>query len=194
MTSILKADTIQDTDGNNIINESSDTITIGASGDTIDIPSGATLDATGATITGALANSPSFSAYRSGGNQTLANNTNVVLQFNTELYDVGSCYDTSTYRFTPNVAGKYFINSIIRLNGGGNSVLYDLYIYKNTSVVRAARDETTPADPFSMQVSAIVEANGSSDYFEMQFYQASSSVQLSSTVNSAFEAFKLIGV
>jgi hypothetical protein len=39
MTSILKVDTIQDTAGNNIINESSDTITIGASGDTITIPS-----------------------------------------------------------------------------------------------------------------------------------------------------------
>ena len=37
MTSILKVDTIQDTAGNNIINESSDTITIGASGDTINI-------------------------------------------------------------------------------------------------------------------------------------------------------------
>ena len=35
MTAILKVDTIQDTAGNNIINESSDTITIGASGDTI---------------------------------------------------------------------------------------------------------------------------------------------------------------
>jgi hypothetical protein len=35
MTSILKVDTIQDTAGNNIINESSDTITIGASGDTV---------------------------------------------------------------------------------------------------------------------------------------------------------------
>ena len=34
MTAILKVDTIQDTSGNNIINESSDTITIGASGDT----------------------------------------------------------------------------------------------------------------------------------------------------------------
>ena len=35
MTSILKVDTIQDTDGNNIINESiGNTITIGASGDT----------------------------------------------------------------------------------------------------------------------------------------------------------------
>jgi hypothetical protein len=43
MTSILKVDTIQDQAGNNIINESSDTITIGASGDTITIPSGATI-------------------------------------------------------------------------------------------------------------------------------------------------------
>jgi hypothetical protein len=39
MTSILKVDTIQDADGNNIINENSNTITIGASGDNITIPS-----------------------------------------------------------------------------------------------------------------------------------------------------------
>jgi hypothetical protein len=37
MASILKVDTIQDQSGNNIINESSDTITIGASGDTINV-------------------------------------------------------------------------------------------------------------------------------------------------------------
>jgi len=37
MSSILKVDTIQDQAGNNIINESSDTITIGASGDTVNI-------------------------------------------------------------------------------------------------------------------------------------------------------------
>jgi uncharacterized protein (AIM24 family) len=42
MASILKVDTIQDQSGNNIINENADTITIGASGDTITIPSGAT--------------------------------------------------------------------------------------------------------------------------------------------------------
>jgi hypothetical protein len=46
MASILKVDTIQDQSGNNIINESADTITIGASGDTITIPSGATLSST----------------------------------------------------------------------------------------------------------------------------------------------------
>ena len=47
MTAILKVDTIQDTAGNNIINESSNTITIGASGDTISIPSGATITNSG---------------------------------------------------------------------------------------------------------------------------------------------------
>ena len=51
MTSIIKVDTIQDIDGNNIINENADTITIGASGDTITIPAGATIDASGATVT-----------------------------------------------------------------------------------------------------------------------------------------------
>ena len=44
MSSIIKVDTVQDTDGNNIINENANTITIGASGDTITIPSGATID------------------------------------------------------------------------------------------------------------------------------------------------------
>jgi hypothetical protein len=64
MASILKVDTIQDQSGNNIINESADTITIGASGDTITIPSGATLDLSNATQTGVGGtNTPAFLAY-----------------------------------------------------------------------------------------------------------------------------------
>ena len=47
MSSILKVDTIQDADGNNIINENGNTITIGASGDNITIPSGATFTSVG---------------------------------------------------------------------------------------------------------------------------------------------------
>ena len=42
MASILKVDTIQDQDGNNIINENAGTITIGKSGDTVNLASGAT--------------------------------------------------------------------------------------------------------------------------------------------------------
>ena len=51
MSSIIKVDTIQDQDGNNIINENADVITVGASGDTITIPAGATL-ANAGTVTG----------------------------------------------------------------------------------------------------------------------------------------------
>ena len=51
MSSIIKVNTVQDTDGNNIINENANTITIGASGDTISIPAGATLANSG-TATG----------------------------------------------------------------------------------------------------------------------------------------------
>ena len=47
MASIIKVDDVQDASGNNIINESGDTITIGASGDTITIPSGATFNVAG---------------------------------------------------------------------------------------------------------------------------------------------------
>ena len=54
MTSILKADNIQDADGNNIINESGNTITIGASGDTTNVIG--TLNKDGV----AVANTPSF--------------------------------------------------------------------------------------------------------------------------------------
>ena len=42
MASILKVDTIQDQSGNNIINENANTITIGKSGDAINLASGAT--------------------------------------------------------------------------------------------------------------------------------------------------------
>ena len=43
MSSILKVDTIQDQAGNNIISEAANVITIGASGDTITVPAGATV-------------------------------------------------------------------------------------------------------------------------------------------------------
>ena len=47
MTAILKVDEIQDTAGNLIIKEDSNTITVGASGDTVTIPSGATITNSG---------------------------------------------------------------------------------------------------------------------------------------------------
>ena len=50
MTAILKVDTIQDTSGNNIINENANTITIGKSGDTVNLAAGSSLTSPGLTL------------------------------------------------------------------------------------------------------------------------------------------------
>ena len=74
MTSILKVDTIQDADGNNIINESGNTITIGASGDTTNIIG--TLQNDGAAV-GGLAIADKFrlsAAYSAPSNADITSN------------------------------------------------------------------------------------------------------------------------
>ena len=87
----------------------SGTVTIGQSGETIDIPSGVTFDSTGATVTGALTNTPSFHVTQSA-SQNFDTATTTKITYDTELYDVGGGFNTSNNNFTvpSGEAGKYF--------------------------------------------------------------------------------------
>ena len=108
MASILKVDTIQDQSGNNIINESADTITIGASGDTVTVPSGATMTVPNGGLSGQ--NYPAFKVSLSSNTQVTDSVTTTV-PFDTEIFDTDSAFDTTTnYDFTvpSGKAGKYF--------------------------------------------------------------------------------------
>ena len=82
---------------------------------------------------GAVANTPSFRAYMSAA-QTISDNTNTVVQYNTENFDTDSAYDTSTYRFTvpSGKAGKYFFSAHAYIFQSG-ATLYacDFQIRKN---------------------------------------------------------------
>lgn len=64
---------------------------------------------------GMIADQPAFSAYQSVA-QTLASTTITKITFTTEEFDTNSCYDTSTSRFTPTVAGYYQINGSLNAN------------------------------------------------------------------------------
>ena len=56
-------------------------------------------------------NTPSFSVTQ-GSAQDISNATATKLAFNTEVFDTDSAFDhSSNYRFTPGVAGKYFLFS-----------------------------------------------------------------------------------
>jgi hypothetical protein len=139
MASILKVDTIQDQSGNNIINESADTITIGASGDTITIPSGASMTVPNGGLSGQ--NYPAFEARCKHGiklaiqimflQQNYNLNTEVLIQIVLMIH-------VTNYRFTPQVAGKYFVySSLIVFRVIQQEELqypYGIAIYKNGNV------------------------------------------------------------
>jgi hypothetical protein len=152
--------------------QSGTSLEIGSSGDTITIPSGATITnsgtATGFGITAGQGNDPSFHAYNPQ-NGTVASGTNVVVSNNTELFDSSSAYDTTTYKFTPQVAGFYFLYANVRWQTGDSQFdRIDLTITKNGSTILAARNSNE--DYTTCGLSGIVQANGSSDYFQMNSY------------------------
>ena len=167
MTSILKADTIQDTDGNNIINENSNTITIGASGDTISIPSGATIANSGTATGFGETNSPNFHAFDAS--QTLNNTTWTKLDVATERFDNGSAYDTSTSKFTvpSGEGGVYLFNGMYRMeNDSGSSFLK---FYKNGSALNDFVSEFHGSSYFAVNCTIMVNLSAS-DYIEMYGY------------------------
>ena len=112
MTSILKADTIQDTDGNNIINESGNTITIGASGDTTNIIG--TLQNNGSALIGGITMAQQW---RLSSNFTCNNNDQTVTGWEAAdqscSVSIGSAMTESSGVFTFPQTGIYEIHQTI---------------------------------------------------------------------------------
>ena len=169
MASILKVDTIQDQSGNNIINENADTITIGASGDTITVPTGATLTVPSGGLSGQ--NYPAFEAYLSA-SQSVTDNVETKVQIDTVDYDIGGYFDNSTnYRYTPLVAGKYFVYTNINTLTGTASTIRHSYnsIFKSGSRYKQTQNDYRNNDVYQSATynSAVIDMNGTTDYLEI---------------------------
>ena len=85
-------------------------LTLGDSGDTITIPSGATITNSGTATGFGGDNTPSFYASLTT-NVTISDNTITKIPFATEVWDTDNAYDNSSnYRFTvpSGEAGKYY--------------------------------------------------------------------------------------
>jgi len=143
-------------------------------------------------------NTPAFEAHLSA-DQSISDNTVTKAQFNTERFDTNSDYDNSSnYRFTPTVAGKYFVYANLQLQTGDYKIyVATTYIYKNGSAY--ALSNTTSADntifAHPVTINATIDMNGSSDYIEIYGLLAghggSGQHFESSNKNSYFGAFKL---
>ena len=127
------------------------------------------------TFTGKISgqNYPAFEA-RLNSSQATDHNTATKIQCGNEIFDTNSAYDNSTnYRFTPQVAGKYFCYFGLRAWAGGSASdgTRFLYIqpYKNGSLIRNYASVDTDGNEIragSVTASAVIEFNGSSDYLE----------------------------
>ena len=152
------------------------------------------------TVSGAgQTNQPSFHAYLSS-NQSVSSTTFTKCQFNTEVWDTANCYDNSTnYRFTPNVAGKYHVYSMIFSDGssnGGSHVQLITDIRKNGSSAAYStifiKDYTGGGDG-AWNSFTTVDMNGSSDYLEVFGYIRNSGTNnfLGNAAYTFFGAYKL---
>ena len=111
---------------------------------------------------------PAFSAYI-GTTQSVTSGTTTKIAFDTEEFDTNSCYDTSTYRFTPNVAGYYQVNLIAYMATNAAGTSGNLYIYKNGGAITRLNLFYTSGSTTlygSPSLSILVYMNGSTDYIE----------------------------
>jgi len=177
--------------------QSGTALEIGSSGDTISIPSGATLDATGATITGALTMTPAFQATKRDTSHQTFSTTPTKITFSNEDFDTDNMFASD--RFTPTTAGKYFL--YFQVLGQPNAVNSEdayLKLYKNGSAIGnyASDSQFANVDQFqngqnnSLSGSFTDTANGTGDYYEIYAYYSESFT----VTDAAFGGYKLIGV
>ncbi len=129
---------------------------------------------TGATITVASTANPTFSAYVAS-NQSVTANTFAKVPFNTEEWDTNNNYDSTTnYRFTPTVAGYYLINSAVSTIGSSTRAFAS--VFKNGAETKRGNDCAAAVN--GVVVTALVYANGSTDYFEIHVYTSGTGTNL----------------
>tara|TARA_R100000231_G_scaffold30800_1_gene27110 strand:- start:195 stop:749 length:555 start_codon:yes stop_codon:yes gene_type:complete len=176
--------------------------------DTIDTRSGTTTLTLGSSNAGTIALGsgdvqsnflqPAFYAYGSGSNQSISDATATkVTVFNTEGYDSDGMFASN--RFTPTVAGKYFIYCNLYWDTGTSNDFHDgsVSIRKNGSNICAITNNwnASGGNAMSNHVGVTVDMNGSSDYVEAYCYQNTASGNAStvyaSQANSSFGGYRI---
>lgn len=138
---------------------------------------------------------PMARAYRAT-NQTITTNTVTKITLDTESYDVGSCFDSSTnYRYTPNIAGKYLVTCQMHIETKtATPGIQIIYIYKNgAEYSRGDYRFNTGAAETSVGFSDTVSMNGSTDYLEIYcFHLYTTSATLFGAASYTFASFHLL--
>ena len=114
---------------------------------------------------------PAFEAYLSA-STGISDSVTTKINFDGVNFDTDSCYDNTTnYRFTPTVAGKYFVYTELCLGSDINTDVVSTVVnlYKNGSVIKLISEIFTGSyiRRNNPTVTKIVDMNGTTDYLEV---------------------------
>ncbi len=141
------------------------------------------------TVTGAgETNSPYFNATQNS-SQSVADSTTTKITYDVANINVGGgTYDTTNSRWTPGVAGRYFVSAWVFIKYAvSTGQRIDMDIYKNGSsrVIGARWRETGDLDGSNSAFVQGIVTLGTTDYIEAKMFQTSGASR-STDNNSAF--------
>jgi hypothetical protein len=132
---------------------------------------------------------PAFSAYinSSTNNDWTTSLSNTVYPFGEIVFNRGSHYNTSTYRFTAPVAGLYYFG--FRFNRLTNS-RFDAGIYKNGTVLHWDEHRaTSPTTEWQQEFSSWLVQASANDYFDLRVVSVTATGSAFIDGGIAYDAF-----
>jgi hypothetical protein len=152
-----------------------------------------TLISTASTFAGT---GPAF--FATGAATVCANTVATLVTNGTETFDTNGCYNNTgstvtlngisapAYSFAPNVAGYYQFTAVVFINGSASD-RPSIYIYKiGSPIISTYSAGTALSGGQSYQITGLISLNGTSDYVQCYYAQASGS---SLTTNSGLTYF-----
>lgn len=111
-------------------------------------------------------------------NQTITSLSDTLIGFSA-ISDPNSWFNSGNNRITPNVAGNYYISAMVKWEAGAaaDTVQTNIQIRRNGTTV-ALSVLGTQTHAYTMNVSAIVTLNGSTDYIELTAYTGNPTSQV----------------
>ena len=112
---------------------------------------------------------PAFSASL-GSPQTVTSATTTKVAFNTESFDIGNCFDSTTNRrFTPTVPGIYNVSWLVTFKSTAsmNASTYLPMLYKNGALFAGSNYANCASTIAALGGQALVYMNGTTDYLEV---------------------------
>ena len=133
---------------------------------------------------------PAFSA---SGNTSYSITTNVdtKVRFQNKRFDTANCFDNVTnFRFTPNVAGYYQVNYIVRFQTAASPAMTIAYsmLFKNGRIYITGNQfmGVSTGTNWDIPSSELVYMNGTTDYLEVYLNVGGTSILINDNTTTAF--------